>query len=92
MSTKELSARIACWLRLGYGAIMAFAMLGILMGNHLGEVIAIVTALTWVVVSIFNEAVGAWQLLSAIRNKQIVFEDSENPPPKGGPSDPDAMA
>lgn len=77
----KFRAFVAC----GWGLIVMFAMMGVILGNPKGMVIAIIASVMWVQIRIIREAFDALRLLRALKAdvpapKQDDKDDGGSPP------------
>lgn len=96
-NSQKIVARLPLYVRLGFGMIILFGMVGNCAGHHEKSVIIFVlTAVIWACLRIIEEAVASVQLLHAIKehnaslNRAPEKKDPPAPPPASPPSDPPA--
>jgi len=73
----KFRAFVAC----GWGLVVLFAMMGVLLGRPAGVYIGIIAAVMWVLNRITREAFDALRLLRGIKAMDAKPKDDDGPPP-----------
>lgn len=76
----KFRAFVAC----GWGLLVLFAMMGVLLGNPKGVIIGVITAVMWVLLRITREAFDSLRMLRAMRleQQQSAPKDDDKSPPE----------
>lgn len=76
----KIRAYTAC----GWGLIVMFAMMGVIMGHVAGVTIGIIAAVMWVINRIMREAIDSLRLLRGMRQEASEKRDGNPPDDEAG--------
>ena len=82
-------AKFRCYVACGWGLVVAFAMVGVLLGRQAGVYIAVIAAVMWVLNRIIREASDSLRLLGAIKGaeEETAKKNGDDDSPPGPPAD-----
>lgn len=78
----EAELKFRAWVACGWGLVILFAMMGVILGNPKGVLIGIIAAVMWVLNRIIREAFDALRLLRGAKKlaEEEKKKDSGEPP------------
>jgi len=75
-------AKLPLYVRLGFGAIVLFGMVGNCAGHTQGAVaVFVLTATLWACSRIIQEAIEAWMILGLLKKSETDDKKDDPPPP-----------
>lgn len=74
------------YVAIGWGLVILFAMMGVMLGRPQGVYIALIASVMWVQIRIVREALDGLMLLRGIKAAQSGEDDDKSPP--GPPAAP----
>lgn len=79
----EAELKFRAWIACGWGLVILFAMMGVILGNPKGVLIGIIAAVMWVLSRIIREAFDALRLLRGAKKAAEEKKRGDNSEPPG---------